>query len=171
MTLDDFKQVNAFLKANRWSASYGVLSDMEAILAENYDGTTRCDFAVQTIAEPSEAFWSAWRDCKRTMAANGWRVQKTKTGWAVSLITDSRQVYSAREGKFVVCKHVPEGFCKKRFAGKSGKRQLTNEEADYVLRSKLRGEFSPLEAEGYGSHITNFDRAEEERAHDREEGK
>lgn len=170
MTLDDFKNVSAFLSENRWRAAYGTLSDMEGVWVENYDGTKRCDFAVQTL-QPTEAFWTAWRECKRVLAANGWRVQKTANGWAVSLVTDSRQVYSARDGKFVVCKRVPEGFTKKRFAGKSGKRQLTNEEADYVLRSKLRGEFPPLEAEGYGCHITKFDREEDERAHDREEGK
>lgn len=171
MTLDDFKNVNTFLTENRWREAFGPLSDMEAVLAENWDGTKRCDFAVQTLSAPTEAFWSAWRECKSVLAANGWRVQKTTDGWKVSLVTDSRQVYAARDGKLVTCKHVPEGFTKKRFAGKSGKRQLTNEEADYVLRSKLRGEFPPLESEGYGSHITPFDRAEEERAHDREEGK
>ena len=171
MTLDDFKNVNAFLTENRWRADFGTLGEMEAVMAENWDGTKRCDFAVQTLTEPTEAFWAAWRECKRTLAANGWRVQKTATGWSVKLVTDSRQVYAAREDKFVTCKHVPEGFSKKRFAGKSGKRQLTDQEADYVLRSKLRGEFPPLEAEGYGSHITKFDREEEERALLREEGK
>lgn len=167
MTLDDFKNVNALLTENRWRAEFGMLGEMEAVLVENYDGTKRCDFAVQALAA-TEAFWTAWRECKRVLAANGWRVQKTSGGWKVSLVTDSRQVFAARDGKFVVCKSVPESFAAKRFAGKSGKRALSNEEQDYVLRSKLRGEFEPLEAEGYGTHITPFDRAEEERAHDRE---
>ena len=90
----------------------------------------------------------------------GWQIDLRRVGYLFS-----------RDGKFVVCKHLPEGFSKKRFAGKAGKQQLSNEEQDYVLRAKLRGEFPPLEAEGYGQHITNFDRAEEDRSQNRMEGK